>query len=47
MTYLDRLIAEVKALLASAEYEDGLATVTTQDCEAIETLLAEIEGAHV
>lgn len=43
MTFLDRMIAEVKQLLANAEYADGEATVLTQDCEALEALVKEIE----
>lgn len=39
------LRAEATELLRHAEYQDGLATVRTQDCEALETALALAGGA--
>jgi hypothetical protein len=40
----ERLIAEVIELLKNAEYQDGTAIVLTQDCEAIEAVLDELQA---
>ena len=37
-------LAEVQELLSHAEYADGLATVPTQDMEALEALVARVLG---
>lgn len=38
------MYAEIKELLLNAEYADGQAIVFTQDCEALEDIIARIEG---
>lgn len=41
------LLAEAKELLRNATlYEDGQATVLTQDCEALEAAIARVEGSE-
>ena len=38
----DALVAEIKELLDHADFQDGQAICLTQDCEALETLLASL-----
>lgn len=38
------LLAEAIELLRNAEYADGVATVLTQDCEALKAAIAKAEG---
>ena len=45
--YMRLLIAEAKELLRNATYQDGIAQCLTQDCEALESIIAQIEDWDV